>query len=220
LKATINFAQNPIQTPHLIGVSFLLTKYGSGDRMGVANFNFTFRRKVMKRLLALALALVMCLSFCACGNDENVTGEGRETVSCGEKVSKKHHQIITRATECLKDFWKEKYKEEVYDTSDGHFEIKNTRVITIKDNDIEHFQDVAYIIEYVLYTDYLGSGPYYENIGLNNNVVVYKNDTMEVKSDVIRRYRSTTYQTDFSSFIEDIDDYCCQYNCVEKLKMV
>ena len=109
------------------------------------------------------------------------------------------------------------YKEDDIET-DGYFEIKNTRVITIKENEIELFKDVDYIIEYELYTDYMGSAPYYENCGVKNNVVVYKNGTMDVTNSLIRMYRSKTYQTDYSGFIEAIDDYQGQYNCIEKLK--
>ena len=64
----------------------------------------------------------------------------------------------------------------------------------------------------------MGCAPYYENFGVNDNVVVYKNGTMDVASNLIRLYRSKTYQTDYSGFIEAIDDYHGQYNCVEKLK--
>ena len=41
---------------------------------------------------------------------------------------------------------------------------------------------------------------------------------MDVASNLIRMYRNKTYQTDYSDFIEAIDDYHGQYNYAEKLK--
>ena len=116
----------------------------------------------------------------------------------------------------MKKYWKNEYKD--LDDTDGYFEIKNTRVITIKENEIKMFQDVAYVIEYELFTDYMRSAPYYENCGIYNNVVVYKNGTMDITSGFIRNYRAITYQTDYSNFIEEIIDYHDQYNCIDRLK--
>ena len=149
--------------------------------------------------------------FVACGKQEK-----EQPVADTENL--KHHEIVTKATAQLKAYWREKYKETQFDNTDGYFEIKNTRVITIKDNEIELFQDVVYIIEYDLYTDYMGSAPYYENCGIDDTVVVYKDGTMDVSRNLVRIYRSAYFQTEYSAFIETIDDYHGQYNCIEKLK--
>ena len=164
----------------------------------------------MKKSIAIIVVIIAILSFTACGKQD------MESAGTNKEVSKLH-EIITEATAQLMEYWKQSYKETDVET-DGYFEIKNTRVITIKENEIELFKDVAYIIEYELYTDYMGSAPYYANCGVNNNVVVYKNGTMDIVSNLIRTYRNKTYQTDYSSFIESIDDYNGQYNCTEKLK--
>ena len=164
----------------------------------------------MKKCIAIIAVIILVLCFTACGK--------QDTESAGtNKEIPKHHEIVTEATAQLMEYWKQSYKESDIE-KDGYFEIKNTRVITIKENEIELFKDVAYIIEYELYTDYMGSAPYYENCGVNNNVVVYKNGTMDVVNNLILAYRNKTYQTDYSDFIEAIDDYHGQYNCTEKLK--
>lgn len=164
----------------------------------------------MKQCIAIIAVMILVLGFTACGKqDAESAGANKEIL--------KHHEIVTEATVQLMEYWKQFYKESDVET-DGYFEIKNTRVITIKENEIALFKDVTYIIEYELYTDYMGSAPYYENCGANNNVVVYKNGTMDVASNLIRMYRNRTYQTDYSDFIETIDDYHGQYNCIEKLK--
>ena len=164
----------------------------------------------MKRCIAIFALVVIALSIVACGKQEI------ESAGTNKEIPK-HHEIVTEATAQLKDYWKQFYKEQDIET-DGYFEIKNTRIITIKENEIELYCDVAYIIEYELYTDYMGTAPYYENCGVNNNVVVYKNGTMDIASNLIRTYRNKTYQRDYSSFIKAIDDYHGYYNCAEKLK--
>ncbi len=158
--------------------------------------------------MAILALVAVILGVTACGKQDEVPST----------TESKHHELVTEATEQLKSHWKE-YCEDPDSNMDGYFEIKNVRVITIKDNEIEQFdlKDAAYIIEYELYTDYMGSAPYYENCGIDNNVVVYKNGTMEVSSNVIQMYRGQTYQTDFSDFMEAIDDCHDQYNCIENL---
>ena len=68
------------------------------------------------------------------------------------------------------------------------------------------------IIDFVIYSNWYGSAPYYENVGIYNNVVVYKDGDMEVQSNQICHYRQRTYETDYSDFIKSIDDYHDKYN--------
>lgn len=145
------------------------------------------------------------------------TSSYKKTTEKPTEKPTKYHDIIIDAIEEVKDCWRQHYDEPEY-KSDGYFESKNTRLITIKDNEIEQFHDVSCIIEFELFTDYYGSSPYYENININDNVIVYKNGTMDVANSPIQMYRAMTFISDFSGFIESIDDYQDQYNCVEKLK--
>lgn len=102
----------------------------------------------------------------------------------------------------------------------GYFEIKNTRVIEIGDTDIELFKDIDYIVEFVLFTDYFGSAPYYSSIGISDTVVVYSDGTMEVPNmNLLTAYRSRYYSTDFSDIIKKVYDCKDKYNCVEYLKI-
>jgi len=164
----------------------------------------------MKRIFSLFLVVVITL-FCASCSKESASP------NTAKEPTMEHNDIITEAISELKDYWKDLYAQSEVVT-DGYFEIKNTRIITIKNNDIKQFRDVAYIIEFELYTDYMGSAPYYENVGLYNNVIVYKSGAVDISSNLIRAYRNTTYQTDYSNFIKAIDDYHGYYNCTEKLK--
>ena len=164
----------------------------------------------MKRIVALFLTGMIALLCASCSIKE-------ATEKTEKEPTKEHNAVITEGIEELKDYWEDLYEESDVIT-DGYFEIKNTRIITIKNNDIALFDDVKYIIEFELYTDYMGSAPYYENAGTHDNVIVYENGTMDVSNSLIRAYRSKTYQMDYSDFIQTIDDYHGYYNCAEKLK--
>ena len=154
----------------------------------------------MKKLCSLILVLCLIFSLSACGNDNF------------------QKELVDEAIKELKSSW-----EDIYDDSsvktDGYFEIKNTRVIEIKKNDIEEFEDVDYIIEFVLYTDYFGSAPYYSNVGVTDSVVIYDNGDMEVSNvNILRMYSSRYYTYDYSDIIKEVNDYGDKYNCVENLK--
>jgi len=153
----------------------------------------------MKRLLAIMLSLVLVLSLTACGS--------------------KHDDIIEKAITELEKIWVDQYSEHHSSIkTDGYFEIKNTRVIEIKDNENEMFKDIDYVIEFVLFTDYYGSAPYYYNVGIYDTVVVYKNGKTEASSKTpFLQYVVQTYSTDYSDFIESVTDYGDKYNCKKHL---
>ena len=153
----------------------------------------------MKKFFSLLLVICLVFSLSSCGNDNS------------------QKELVDDAIKELKSTW-----ENIYDNSkiktDGYFAIKNTRVISIKENNTEEFENIDYIVEFVLYTDYSGSAPYYKNVGIYDTVVVYKDGTMEVQRNLINLYRSKYFSNDFSDFIKSIDDYGDKYNCIEDLK--
>lgn len=151
----------------------------------------------MKKLYSLLLVLCLIFSLSACGTDKN--------------------DIVSKAVSVLENHWEDLYEDSKVET-DGHFEIKNTRVVNIKENNTEEFKNIDYIVEFILYTDYFGSAPYYQNVGIDDTVVVHKDGTMEVQRNLINLYRSKYYSNDFSDFIKSIDDYGDKYNCIEDLK--
>lgn len=153
----------------------------------------------MKKFLAIVLSLIFMLSLTACG--------GRVTEGA-----------IGEAAAELERVWQRDYENSEINT-DGYFEIKNTRVITIKQNDIEEFKDVDFVVEFVLFTDYYGSAPYYSQLGKWDTVVVYKDGKMEVPTtNIFKSYSMQHYAFDYSDIIKDIKDYGSEYNCVKKLK--
>ena len=127
---------------------------------------------------------------------------------------------VTSAIEVLKDHWKKQYKQ--YDFEDKYLEIINTRIINLKDNiDSEKtfekgdlFENIDYIVEFDLISNYYNTSPYHFNSYADNYVVVYKDGTAKVQTNLFNAYRSMTYSTDFSPIIESIEDFGGKYDQV------
>jgi len=132
--------------------------------------------------------------------------------------------MVDAALPALSQEWREVYASSPI--GNGHLEIVHTRVIKIRPNapgnTLQQWysertgKEIAYLVEFTLFSDYLGTAPYYENVGTRYTVVIHTDGTSDVL-DVLKHFRSTTYQTDFS-FIEEIVDLGTAYNQVWQLK--
>ena len=161
----------------------------------------------MKKLITLFLSIILMINFVSCSSFVS-NEEIKEPINA-------YDSVIKEAIDVVKDEWKNQYEEHC---GDGYFEIKNTRVIEIKDNDISVFKDVKYIVEFILFTDYYGSAPYYSEAVVSNVAVIYKNGNTEITGDLFRRYSSATYSYDYSNIIKNIVDCGSKYNVKETLK--
>lgn len=132
--------------------------------------------------------------------------------ACGSK-KKAESPEVQKGIDALTEKWEEIYSDGRYE-GDKHLEIRNTRVVQVNpDTAVAEFQDVDYIVEFILFTDYFGSGPYYENVGVYDSVMVYKDGTVLVEArNPLSVYRGINYITDFSDIIESISDYGDAYN--------
>ena len=166
----------------------------------------------MKKYISVLLAVLIFLCFAGCDTQKSTAFAETDAASA------KYDKIAASAEKLVKEYWKQLYDTEAAANSDGYFEINNTRIIVIKENDTDLFADVSCIVEFELFTDYYGSAPYYDNASVYDTVVVYKDGTMEVTDNLMRIHRRHTYQNDFSGFIEAVLDYEDRYNCIENLK--
>ncbi len=173
----------------------------------------------MKKI-ALALVIAILLVLCGCGDPQtsdtkpqNTETEKKET---NINISSAEDEIVSDAIKVLKNDWLSYYKTNK--DNDGYFEIKNTRLIKIKNNDTEMFENVDYIVEFVLFTDYFGSAPYYYSNTTNDTVVVYDDGTMKVSPNLIKVYSGRTYNYKFPEYIDSVTDLGSEYNCIKNLK--
>ena len=154
----------------------------------------------MKKL-ALFLVFVLLTGLCLSG--------------CGNP----HEEMIEEAIEELEDYWTDVY-DEMEDNdmeTDRYFKIVNTRVITLDKNDYELLEDIEYIVDFVVYTDYFGNGYYVTDMGSGTSVVVYRDGAMEVTHDPIMRLCQHYYDYGIAEEVKSIDDYGDAYNCEKTL---
>lgn len=151
----------------------------------------------------------------------------------GSTLDIKTTELINLSTEKIKKHWKEKYKDTLesnYDfviPPDGYLEIKNVRLITLKDEHIEKFdntmedydfENIKYVVEYTLFSDYYGSHPYYVDTGGSDSVWIYKDGHMEVHDTTpFEVYRSVYYDSDFSGIIDTVQDFASEFNATYNL---
>ncbi len=147
----------------------------------------------MKKFLCLILALVLCMGL----------------AGCGKKVE---NETIDKAAKLIAAEWKSVYDESPFLVEgDRHLEIKNTRIVHIKDTGMEELKDVDYVIDFLLFTNYSGTAPYYTAADFCNTVTVFKDGTMDCGFDVFAIYTGA-YGNDFKNLIESVEDYGDQFN--------
>ena len=183
----------------------------------------------MKRLLALVLILLLGASVCAEQMDLSSLSpqELRDLISAArEQLSKSEPVIVEQAIEQLKTTWLEEvYSKSIHPDADGYLEILHTQVTYIREEvasqqggdsrEGELFHDVYCVVDFVLLSDFYGTGPYRMSAGIYDSVVVYRDGTVSAagKSPFIM-YFNRTYNSDFSGIIESVHDCGGDYNAV------
>lgn len=165
----------------------------------------------MKRILAMLLVFVL---LCGCA-----LAQATET-----EITEEQDALVRQAIEALKAHWTQDYQQYQPDI-EGYLEIKNTRLFAIKDEPTggalaaadkiaqADFGEIEYIVEFMLLSDYFGTGPsYYVNACINDHVLFYSDGTIAVSSNVFNHFRAKTYSNDFSGIIEEAQDLGGAYN--------
>lgn len=168
----------------------------------------------MKKALCFLLLATVLFSFAACSGAASKP-DSESTANTAENTFTPD-PIVEQAIDAVKADWSKQYDEQ--NITDRYLEIKNTRVITIKNNTSDYFKDIDKIVEFVLFSNYFNSAPYYSNVNLRQTYILYKNGTGEVsETDYFNRVRQKTFSADFSAVIEKIDDCGSKYNAVYHL---
>ncbi len=172
----------------------------------------------MKKLaLFLALALTL-IGFSGCGEKEKTpqTVSSDTTASQNSEIPDWQDEAVKKAIIELKNVHKKSVSPENQD--DQYLEIKNTRLISIKEDatdDYGVFDDVKYVIEFMLLTNIHGTSPYYSYT--TDSYAIYENDSIK-QHDAFILYRSMDYSSDFSDIIDEIHDLGGAYNEVFHLE--
>lgn len=122
---------------------------------------------------------------------------------------------ISIAKEAVIQEWENIYTDLSADGQDpdGYLEFKDIRIIEIKPNDNKYFSNVSVVVEFVLYTDYHGSAPYYTDVHLADSVAFYADGSYQVLDrSLFETYSANSYSWDYSDFIAEIYDLKSDYN--------
>lgn len=135
-----------------------------------------------------------------------------------------HEDMIQKARNMVMDAWAAEYAAESYTDgsiiTDGTVQIKNTRVIVLKDHEdkfSDYLENMSYIIEFTIFADYYGTAPYYTEIPIHNNVIVYKNGAMEVRDNILRAIFGVRYAFP-TDHMAQVLDYGGEYNVTKICK--
>ena len=160
--------------------------------------------------LFILITLVSCLMLNGCA---------------GKGIANKSDKRVLNAINVLQEHWESVYEE--YDTiKDKHLEIINTRIINIKSKinseevsgEEDLFNQIDYVVEFELLSNYYDTSPFFFNAYVDNWVVVYKDGTSKVSRNLLNIYRATTYSSDFSPIIESIEEFNSRYDQVLEIE--
>ena len=180
------------------------------------------RKKLLNGKMACILAVFLALFLAVGVAEEQMDASGLWWYDA-ENANTMYSERIRPAIDTLTQHWKEVYAD-LDMTVDGYLEIKNTRIIFWKENATTEYlpdfcENVAYVVEFMLLSDYFGSSPHYFNHGIYDCVVFLKDGSVDVPvRSIFDRYRGQTFSSDFTSFIDSIVDLGDAYNETFMLK--
>ena len=119
-------------------------------------------------------------------------------------ISDEQQEYLDRALEELRFFWADFYETDLEEYP--YLEVKNARLIDIKEGQTGAFENVEYVVEFMLLTNYQSSEPYYANAGVYDMVVFYTDGTVEVTNNLFRIHSAATFDYDYTGIIESMED--------------
>lgn len=186
----------------------------------------------MKRFLIAVLILLICFSA---GAESSLSGMTVEELNALKAqidrellLRSSPEYIAERARDALVEHWKtEVYGENpsLYEGKTTSIEIRSTRVFSIcpapvdeEDRPQQYFEDMAYVVEFVLFSNSHGEAPYAFNSGWKDHVIVSRNGEMRVDTSPFRVYSSRTDRYDFSGIIDNLYDLGTSLNALYDLQ--
>ncbi len=188
----------------------------------------------MKKLFCMMVVLSLLSGTAALSEGIDLSGMTTEEltelqVRIREEINSRPHdydKLIEEALEVLKAGWKTCYEEYAVPGQTYALDIRSVRVIRLKEGlgDAERkvFGDTRYVVEFLFYDDYFSNPAgcsghqvgYMDYSCQNDCVLVDSQGGMMLTSHIFSTYRGRTYNIDLSPFVEEVTDYCDQYNQV------
>lgn len=168
------------------------------------------KERNMKKIAHALTVFILCFGLAACDGDKKSSD------------NQQYREEVSLALAELKREWTEIYKKSIESEIivDGYLEINNTRVISMRPTAAAKlkYDDLRYIVEFTIFTDYFGSSPYYVITEYYNTIAISNDGKAQVmERNLIRDYQQRTFQYDFPGFIESIHDFNDEYNISMKL---
>ena len=173
-----------------------------------------------RRMPAILLALVLLLTGLAlpAGAEETARIEPWGTP---EEAARLARDIMLQA-------WRSNYADD--GIGDGYLEIRSMRVFAIREHPeafrsdgqpvegLTMFDDMAYVVEFSLLTDYMGTAPYYFDYRINDHLVLYRDGSAKIQLNPFRSFTSRYYINDYTGIIASVTDLGTALNGVWDLK--
>lgn len=157
--------------------------------------------KIFRMLLPALLLAIFLFSSCTQGESKSQEYDGEVQTALAE----------------IKKQWQNLY-DQIPDL-EPYLEVKNTRLIFLRKDNEELLEDTHMIVEFILYSNYMGSAPYYDDAGQYNCVAFYEDGSMEVlRGNPFNEHRSRTYSSDFSGIIDSIEDCGSAYDQIIQME--
>ena len=194
-------------------------------------------KKIFTALLALVIALGMCLSLSSCQTDEeNKANEADKTDevenNSGSSVPTEYDASVRLALEMAELYYENMFKDyENYDDATAKVEIAHTRAIVMKgtptfESEVyekmysNYFKDVEYIIEFTVLTDYNSHYGYIISGAPTYQVVFNKDGTTNGygNTSIFKVVGTQYYSFDFSWLIDKTVNFGSKYNATFNFK--
>ena len=157
----------------------------------------------LKKSFGFVLILITVFTICSCGNSKTAKTDSDKKV--------------TSAINTLTEYWSSEYANK--HIGDKYLEIINTRIVNIKDTTVEDFQDIDYVVEFSLLSNFIDAQPNYYVDSFPASVIVRKDGTeVAMLKSPFNQYTAMKYTFDYSDIIESIENFHGQYDQVLTVK--
>ena len=159
----------------------------------------------MRKAIVFVLALlILCGALLGCAAQG---GADAVTPTDAEK------KAVEKSFEIFRAGWTDWLNERVSDAGEYVIDVKNVRIVKLKENDKDRLKDVDFIVEFLFYMNYYQPGDAYsQSVNMNDSIAFYKDGTAKLENRLIYAYQMMSYDVDTSGYIEEVRDFGAAFN--------